>query len=100
MRSIGRQLGHGIDIAFGLAALAAVIALAVGAIAFGRGAVQVVEGWFDGHAHGTDAPHLRGAATTRASKAPDAAQAAMRSMALRRLAASRAATLYDSASVG
>jgi hypothetical protein len=60
MRSLRRKLGYGIDVAFGLAVLAAVVALAVGALVFGRGAVRVVEGWVDGHAQETDAVHLRG----------------------------------------
>jgi hypothetical protein len=87
---VRRTLGRCLDLAFGLVVGAAVIALVVGAIAFGRGAVRFLEGRLDGRAHETDAVYLRA----------NAAQAAMRSMALRRLAASRAATLYDSASVG
>jgi hypothetical protein len=88
-------LGQGLDIIFGVVVLVAVVAMLVGAVAFGRGAVRVAEGWLGGHAHETDTGYERGAA-----ERAEAAQAAMRSMALRRLAASRAATLYDSASVG
>jgi hypothetical protein len=68
----------------------------VAAVACGRGAVRVAEGWFGGRAHETDT----GSERVGGGETTGAAQAAIRSMALRRLAASRAATLYDSASVG